>query len=80
MGRGVNAADQLAEEIYGLHCDIGRLETENARLRGFWTRDGAWNIELPRLPDVIVVRLPDGRDRKVHTARIWRYVCEEVNE
>lgn len=30
----MNMADQLADEIYGLHCDIGRLENENARLRG----------------------------------------------
>lgn len=29
----MNVADQLADEIYGLHCDIGRLEQENATLR-----------------------------------------------
>lgn len=29
----MNMADQLADEIYGLHCDIGRLENESARLR-----------------------------------------------
>lgn len=29
----MNTAEQLADEIYGLHCDIGRLETENAKLR-----------------------------------------------
>lgn len=33
-------ADQMADEIYGLHCDIGRLERDNAELKklagGFW--------------------------------------------
>lgn len=29
----MRAADQMADEIYGLHCDIGRLEVENAKLR-----------------------------------------------
>lgn len=28
----MRVADQMADEIYGLHCDIGRLERENARL------------------------------------------------
>jgi hypothetical protein len=28
----VSVAEQVADEIYGLHCDIGRLEVENARL------------------------------------------------
>ena len=26
-------SEQIADEIYGLHCDIGRLEVENAALR-----------------------------------------------
>lgn len=29
----MRASDQLADEIYGLHCDIGRLEVDNAKLR-----------------------------------------------
>ena len=29
----MRVADQIADEIYGLHCDIGRLERENAKLR-----------------------------------------------
>lgn len=29
----MSTAEQIADEIYGLHCDIGRLETENAKLR-----------------------------------------------
>lgn len=29
----MNVAEQMVDEIYGLHCDIGRLEVENARLR-----------------------------------------------
>ena len=29
----MSAAEQMADEIYGLHCDIGRLETENKKLR-----------------------------------------------
>lgn len=27
----MSTAEQIADEIYGLHCDIGRLEVENAR-------------------------------------------------
>lgn len=29
----MRVADQIADEIYGLHCDIGRLERENDKLR-----------------------------------------------
>lgn len=29
----MSAAEQMADEMYGLHCDIGRLERENANLR-----------------------------------------------
>lgn len=29
----MRVADQMADEIYGLHCDIGRLEAENSKLR-----------------------------------------------
>ena len=29
----MTTAEQFIDEIYGLHCDIGRLEVENARLR-----------------------------------------------
>lgn len=28
----MRVADQMADEIYGLHCDIGRLEHDNAKL------------------------------------------------
>lgn len=28
----MSTAEQIADEIYGLHCDIGRLEAENAKL------------------------------------------------
>jgi len=28
----MNVAEQMADEIYGLHCDIGRLERENTKL------------------------------------------------
>lgn len=33
MTTTLEVAEQLADELYGLHCDIGRLEVENARLR-----------------------------------------------
>ena len=29
----MTASEQVANEIYGLYCDIGRLERENAKLR-----------------------------------------------
>lgn len=29
----MSAAEQMADELYGLHCDIGRLERDNAKLR-----------------------------------------------
>lgn len=29
----MTTSEQIADELYGLHCDIGRLEKENARLR-----------------------------------------------
>jgi hypothetical protein len=55
--------------------ELGRasLAAENAKLRGFWTHDGTWHVELPRLPEGIAVTTPDERDREVHTARAWRY-------
>ena len=33
MTTTLEVAEQLADELYGLHCDIGRLEVENAKLR-----------------------------------------------
>ena len=33
MTTTLEIAEQLADEVYGLHCDIGRLEVENAKLR-----------------------------------------------
>lgn len=48
----MTAAEQMADEIYGLHyeiyglhCDIGRLEQENARLREL-VRDYDKTLEL----------------------------------
>lgn len=29
----MTVGEQIADELYGLHCDIGRLEVENAKLR-----------------------------------------------
>lgn len=29
----MTVSEQIADELYGLHCDIGRLERENAKLR-----------------------------------------------
>ena len=29
----MTVSEQIADELYGLHCDIGRLEVENAKLR-----------------------------------------------
>jgi len=29
----MTVSEQIADELYGLHCDIGRLEAENAKLR-----------------------------------------------
>lgn len=29
----MTVGEQIADELYGLYCDIGRLETENAKLR-----------------------------------------------
>lgn len=33
MTTTLEVAEQLADELYGLHCDIGRLEVENVKLR-----------------------------------------------
>lgn len=33
MTTTLQLAEQLASEMYGLHCDIGRLEAENQKLR-----------------------------------------------
>lgn len=38
------------------------------------------HMELPELPDAIMVRLPDKRDREVHSSRSWRYVREDESE
>lgn len=47
---------------------------------GFWDNGGTLHMELPELPDAIMVRLPDERDREVYSARSWRYVREDESE
>lgn len=47
---------------------------------GFWDNGDTLHVELPKLPDAIMVRLPDKRDREVHSARSWRYVREGESE
>ena len=76
--RIASVVSELEDEVYGLQCGMGVLEEENAKLRGFWTHDGTWHVELPKLPDVIMVRLPDERDREVRSAKVWKYVKEEA--
>lgn len=38
------------------------------------------HMELPELPDAIMVRLSDKRDREVYSLRSWRYVREGESE
>ena len=47
---------------------------------GFWDNGGTLHMELPKLPDAIMVRLPDERDREVYSSRSWRYVREDESE
>lgn len=47
--------------------------------QGFWTHDGTLHIELPKLPESILVCLPDKRDREVRSARVWRYTLGDAD-
>ena len=47
--------------------------------QGFWTHDGTLHIELPKLPESILVRLPDTRNREVHSARVWQYTLNDAD-
>lgn len=42
MTTTLEIAEQLADELYGLHCDIGRLEVENAKLRELCVKALEW--------------------------------------
>ena len=64
---------EAADTIWQLRDDLQQANAENAKLRGFWTHDGTWHVELPRLPEGIAVTMPDGRDREVRSVRAWRY-------
>lgn len=66
--------------LYVPEVEILALRDENAKLRGFWTHDGTWHVELPKLPKGIAVTTTDERDREVRTARVWRYVREDEAE
>ena len=76
----MTATEALERRIDELCSEVERLRKENAKLRGFWTHDGTWHVELPRLPEGIAVTMPDGRDREVRTVRAWRYVREDEAE
>ena len=47
--------------------------------QGFWTHDGTLHIELPKLPESILVCLPDKRDREVRSARVWQYTLGDAD-
>jgi hypothetical protein len=59
--------------LYVPEVETLTLRDEVSKLRGFWTHDGTWHVELPKLPEGIAVTTPDERDREVHTAMVWRY-------
>lgn len=69
----MTATEALERRIDELCAEVERLRQDNARLRGWWTHDGTWHVELPKLPDGIAVTMPDGRDHEVRTVRVWRY-------
>ena len=65
-------ADELNATL-GL-CNCSNSErTDAPSLPYWWTHDGTLHVELPKLPESISVRLPDQRDREVHSARVWQY-------
>ena len=47
--------------------------------QGFWTHDGTLHIELPKLPESILVCLPDKRDREVRSARVLQYTLGDAD-
>ena len=87
MRSAASEMEDAANTIWELRCklvdivaDLQEALAENAKLRGFWTHDGAWHVELPKLPKGIAVTTTDERDREVRTARVWRYVREDEAE
>lgn len=69
----MTANEALERRIDELCAEVERLRQDNAELRGWWTHDGTWHVELPKLPEGIAVTMPDGRDREVRSVRAWRY-------
>jgi hypothetical protein len=69
----MTATEALERRIDELCRENEWLWQDNAKLRGFWTHDGTWHVELPKLPEGIAVTTPDERDREVRTVRTWRY-------
>lgn len=69
-------ADELNATLGSCNCSndcTNGERTDAPSLPHFWTHDGTLHVELPKLPDSISVRLPDVRDREVHSARTWLY-------
>ena len=75
--------DQNEQTIDEHMAEWGWVREEAATLgggyQGFWTHDGTLHIELPKLPESILVCLPDKRDREVRSARVWQYTLGDVD-
>ena len=72
----MTVSEQIADELYGLHCEIGRLENENIRLRELAAKTYAMsNYLLAREP----MLLPHVSDRFVEIDDLAHELGVEVD-
>ena len=65
--------------VVEMHQLLEEAATLGGGYQGFWTHDGTLHIELPKLPESILVCLPDKRDREVRSARVWQYTLGDAD-
>ena len=69
----------IADEIeQAIAATLGADPRERGLIPHFWTGDWTLHIETAKLPERIDVTLPDERGREVRSARVHRFVPEQM--
>lgn len=79
--------DEVYDEIAKMVSTTGDLVTcerlaadgsgSHHKVKGYVSEDGVCHLELPSIPDSILVRLPDRRGREVFSAKVYRYARDD---